>query len=289
MIDLHTHSIYSDGSLSPTELVKKAKKIGISALALTDHDNADGLSEFIKACNTFHIEGIPGVEFSVEEDEETGKQLHIVGLFIEYESKVMEEFARHMKSKRLDRAVKIIKKLNSLGFNFQNTDIENIQRHNMIGRSHIAALMLKKGYISTIQEGFEKWLGAGKPAFVPKPSFNPGWIIELIHKMKGLAILAHPVLLQYNTYEKLYTTIKNLKEKGLDGVEVFYPFTPVKLAHRLLDWCQELDLLVSGGSDFHGLEIKPNVFLGTGDGNLYIPAILLHKMKEKRKKMYNIS
>lgn len=287
MIDLHTHSHFSDGSLSPTQLVQKAREVGLNAIALTDHDTLAGMEEFINACRQFELEGVPGVEFSVWEKDETGAQLHILGLELEFHQRghLISDFTTMMQQKRLERTWAILEKLDELGMPLDESDRAALREVHMPGRAHIARLMIKKGYVHSVQEAFERWIGVGKPAFAPKPVFDPAYVIDLIHRMGGVAILAHPIYLKTGSYAELSRVIIDLKGKGLDGVEVLYPFTPREMVHRLMDLCDEMDLIVTGGSDFHGPEVKPNIFLGTGTGNLYIPFILLEKLRSRKKSL----
>lgn len=281
MIDLHTHSTFSDGSLTPTQLVLEARTAGIEYLALTDHDTGKGLDEFIAACKENGIYPVPGVEFSVFEDPVTRQQMHILGLFLDHHHPDLTSFEALMKTKRRERAFQIIDHLESDGYRFSNEQKEQLTRLNTISRAHLAKMMIQNNYIHSVDEAFDRFFGVGKPYFLPKPQFSPEYIIGLIHNLGGLAMLAHPVYLNCNSYSELKSIIQDLKRSGLDGVEVYYPKTPKSMIHQLLTWCDELDLLISGGSDFHGKDIRPEIALGKGTGHLYIPNILIDQMQKR--------
>lgn len=285
MIDLHTHSTFSDGSLTPEELVQEALRRNLSAIALTDHDTVTGILHFLEACKKYQIKGIPGIEFSVDDELTDGGQIHLIGLFIDHNSPEINKYAQSMKQHRIERNVKIVKKLKQLRIKISTKDVEKESTDGVLGRAHIARVLIKKEVVASVQEAFDKLLGPGKPAFVPKPRFMAEEIISLIKNANGIAILAHPIYLNFKSTQELYEFIRNLADYGLDGVEIFYPNTPKKMVHRLLKITDKLNLLISGGSDYHGKIIRPEVNLGTGRGDLYIPDCLLEKMEEYRKKI----
>ncbi len=279
MIDLHTHSTFSDGTLTPEELVQKAVESELSALALTDHDTVAGLPRFMKACFERGITGVPGVEFSVDDELGNEGQLHILGLFIDYTSPLIMQYARKMKEKRLKRNERIIAILKQNNIEIDNKEVLKLSGVGVPGRVHIAGIMVKKGYVKSVQQAFDLYLGPGKKAFIPKPKFPPQTIIDLIHDLGGISILAHPVYLKLPSIKMLKNYVKNLIDLGLDGIEIFYSNTPKNITSALLQLCAEHDLLISGGSDFHGIEVRPDIRLGSGASNLYIPDILLEKMQ----------
>ncbi|MCK5077971.1 MAG: PHP domain-containing protein [Calditrichia bacterium] len=283
MIDLHTHSTFSDGSLTPEQLVKEAVKCNLSAIALTDHDTVSGIPNFLKACKKHRIKGIPGIEFSVNDELSGGGQVHLIGLFIDHHSTVINKYAKAMKQHRIERNRKIVEKLNQAGIVITAKDVENENADGVLGRVHIAKALIKKRMISSVQEAFDTLIGPGKPAFVPKPRFQAEEIINMIHQANGIAILAHPLYLNFAS-NKITPFINELVKYGLDGVEVFYPNTPKKIVHTLLKIVEEKKLLISGGSDYHGKPIRPEVNLGTGRGDIYIPDNLLKEMEEYRNK-----
>jgi len=280
MIDLHTHSTFSDGSLTPEELVKEAKKNRLSALALTDHDTVSGIPHFLKACQKYKIKGIPGIEFSVNDELSDGGQIHIIGLFIDHTSAEINKYARSMKKFRIERNKKIVNKLQEMDIPITIAEVQEESTDGVLGRAHIARVLIKKEVVLSVQEAFDKLIGPGKPAFVPKPRFMAEEIIGLIKNAGGLSILAHPMHLNFKSSIKLYDFIQSLAGYGLNGIEIFYPNTPKKTVNQLLKIADELELLISGGSDYHGKTIRPEINLGTGRGDLHIPDCLLEEMEK---------
>ncbi len=275
-IDLHAHSLCSDGTLTPSELARHAYDVGLSAIALTDHDNISGLPEFLAECEKLGIEGIPGIEISVEYK----RQLHIVGLYAdggEFRKTVLR-----LGSARGERNIKMLDRIRSGGFDITEADlIPEGATINTVGRMHMVKAFVKKGYAKTEAEAFEKYIGDDGEFFVKKFSLTPEDSIELIHRSGGIAIFAHPAQAA-DTEEELFGLSKRLKAAGIDGMECLYSrYTPAE-TEMCFKIARELDILPSGGSDFHG-ENKPDVRLGAvsgGDG--YIPYEYLERLKGKR-------
>ena len=272
-IDLHTHSTCSDGTFLPAEVVKLAKEKGISAIALTDHDTLDGLPEAIEAGKKYGVEVITGIEFSVNADTE----MHMLGLNFDIDCPHIREVLDEMIIEREKRNHIVIEKLAELGMYITIEDILAEATSRVTGRSQIAKAMMKKGYVSSLQEAFHEYLYFGKPAFVERRSLTPEEAIDLIHKSGGKAFLAH--LNQTNkTDEELYTVLSNLKKAGLDGIEGYYTEYTEDMNRRYRKMAEDLGLLLSGGSDFHG-ENKAGYELGTGKGNLRIPYELIENLR----------
>ncbi len=271
--DFHTHSTASDGSLTPTEVVFHAKQAGLSVFALTDHDSVDGIQEATDAAGKADIEFIPGIEFSTADDTET----HIIGLFIDPENTVLLNTINKLKSCRKRRMEDIISKLRALGFDVTHEEALSIAGGNFLGRAHIAKLMVNKGYCKNTAECFDKYIGLNKPAYSKK---NELTAIEAIHAIKasgGLAFLAHLHQTNYDI-NKLRALLTELKQAGLDGIEGYYTqYTPEQISeYRALG--AELNLALSGGSDFHGT-MKQNVEIAKGYGNLKIPYYIYENLK----------
>ena len=272
-IDLHTHSTCSDGTFLPAEVVKLAKEKGISAIALTDHDTLDGLPEAIEAGKKYGVEVITGIEFSVNADTE----MHMLGLNFDIDCPHIREVLDEMIIEREKRNHIVIEKLAELGMYITIEDILAEATSRVTGRSQIAKAMMKKGYVSTLKEAFDKYLYFGRPVFVERKSLTPEEAIELIHKSGGKAFLAH--LNQTDkTDEELYTVLSNLKKAGLDGIEGYYTEYTEDMNRRYRKMAADLGLLLSGGSDFHG-ENKAGYELGTGKGNLRIPYELIKNLR----------
>lgn len=272
-IDLHTHSTCSDGTFLPADIVKLAKEKGLSAIALTDHDTVDGLPAAIEAGKKYGIEVITGIEFSVNADTE----MHMLGLNFDIDCPHIREVLDEMIIEREKRNHIVVKKLAELGMYITIEDILAEATSPVTGRSQIAKAMMKKGYVSTLKEAFDKYLYFGRPVFVERKSLTPEEAIELIHKSGGKAFLAH--LNQTDkTDEELYTVLSNLKKAGLDGIEGYYTEYTEDMNRRYRKMAADLGLLLSGGSDFHG-ENKAGYELGTGKGNLRIPYELIENLR----------
>ena len=275
-IDLHTHSNRSDGSLSPARLVEYAKQRGLSAMALTDHDTVSGVAEALEQGKITDIEIVPGIEFSAR----SGKETHILGFFIDHENGTLLKKLDELRETRITNAKEICKRLRGLGFEiYAEKIILKLKEGESIGRVHIANEMIDKGYVSSVSEAFEKYIGSGKPAYYTRPKSTDVELISVIRKAGGAAFLAHP----YSTGkrgEELVEYISYLKENGLSGIECLYSeYTPEERA-GLLKIAERLDLLVSGGTDFHG-ENKPELEIGIGHGDLEIEYGILEKIKNK--------
>lgn len=275
-IDLHTHSSCSDGTLTPRELARCAYEAGLSAIALTDHDNISGIPEFSDECERLGIEGIPGIEISAEYK----RQLHIVGLYAdggEFRSTVAR-----LGGARGERNIRMLDRIRRGGFDMTENDlIPEGATINTVGRMHMVKAFVKKGYVKTEAEAFEKYIGDDGEFYVKKFSLTPEDSIALIHRSGGIAIFAHPAQAT-DTEEELFGLSKRLKAAGIDGMECLYSrYSPEETA-MCFRIARELDILPSGGSDFHG-ENKPDVRLGKvsgGDG--YIPYEYLERLKGKR-------
>ncbi len=278
LIDLHVHSTYSDGTLTPYELAKLAKDTGLTAFALTDHDTVDGIPDALSACQEFEIELIPGIEFSTEYQ---GKDIHIVGLELDWQSPRFLSEVHLFQDSRNIRNRKMIAKLHDLG----NIDISWEQMEAAFGkaiwtRAHFARYLKDHGYVKEMKEAFSRYIGDNCPYFVPREKVSPAQAVRLIRSTGGIPILAHPLLYRL-TEEGLLTLIEELKNAGLLGIEALYSTHTPEEESFVLRLARKQGLLISGGSDFHGSN-KPSIALGTGRGNLKIPYELLEKLREAR-------
>lgn len=278
LIDLHVHSTYSDGTLTPYELAKLAKDTGLTSFALTDHDTVDGIPDALSACQEFEIELIPGIEFSTEYQ---GKDIHIVGLELDWKSpRFLSEIHLFQDSRNI-RNQKMIAKLHDLG----NIDISWEQMEAAFGkaiwtRAHFARYLKDHGYVKEMKEAFSRYIGDDCPYFVPREKVSPAQAVRLIRSTGGIPILAHPLLYRL-TEEGLLTLIEELKNAGILGIEALYSTHTPEEESFVLRLARRQGLLISGGSDFHGSN-KPSISLGTGRGNLRIPYELLEKLREAR-------
>lgn len=256
--DLHLHSIYSDGSFTPSELVEMAARKGIDTIALSDHDTIEGINEMIAAARLRDIEVIPAIEFSTSQD---GVEIHILGYYIDFNSRTFLEEVKRLFDQRLKRSEMMVEKLNRLGVEISFQDVKEIAGDKYVGRPHIARAMKKAGYIKEIGEAFtDQYIGNGGRAYVGREKISPREAIEIIRKNGGIAVLAHPFFVNGgDSLDK--KSIELLAEDGLEGLEVFHSRHSQEVSGYYLKIAEELGLLVTGGSDFHG-ESSPDVKIG---------------------------
>ncbi len=264
MIDLHTHSNFSDGSLSPKELIEEAIRQRIKALAITDHDTSEGIRNLNK--NSFPLDFVPGIEISVQYNDRY--RFHILGLFIDPKSPEAYSFEILQRSLREERNIEITEKLNSLGYEI---DYEEVKRKakNIVGRMHFALKLVEKGYFNNVKDVIEKLLTPGKDAYVQRKRISYQEGIERIYKMKGISIISH-MGKELEGGEEIENIIKKFKNFGVDGIEVYHSDHSKKTTNFLEKLSKKYNLVISGGTDFHGKN-KEGVFLGKGRGNLNIP------------------
>lgn len=279
-VDLHVHSNKSDGSFTPTELVQYAIQKGLRAFALTDHDTTDGIDEALKAAQGKNIEVIPGIEFSSEYE---GKDIHIVGLYIDYKSDFFKRRLQNFVNGRTIRNQEMCKRLTDYGFPVTYGEMLEEFPGCVITRSHYAKFMLNRGYTKTLKEAFDRYIGDTCPCFVPRKKITPMRAVEIILKAGGFPILAHP-LLYHMSSQKLEKLVSLLKDMGLQGLEAVYCTYSTSDEREMRTLAAKYDLCISGGSDFHG-NAKPGLDLATGYGKLFIPEEILDKINERRKWM----
>lgn len=282
LTDLHVHSTASDGTFTPTELVLEAKEKGLKAFALTDHDTVNGIEECIAAGKKYGIEVIPGIEISTSYSGSStfNKEVHIVGLFIDYKDTGFIQAVSAAAGSRDDRNNQIIEMMNNNGYPISLEEMRTMfGEEATLTRAHFASWMREKGYVKDNAEAFNKYFGDGKPFYIPRAKVEPTKAIRMIHDAGGVAILAHPIL--YNMSEgELNHMCKSLKKAGLDGIEAIYSTYRNGDEILIRRLAKENNLLISGGSDFHGAN-KPYIHLGIGRGNLKVPyelAVNLRKL-----------
>lgn len=282
MIDLHTHSTASDGSLSPSELVDHALSKGITRLALTDHDTMDGLEEAMRRAAQRNLSFVPGVEISAEFREKT---MHILGFGIDPGNVFLNEKLKILRRSRSDRNPKIIERLNEKGFALTMEEVAAVSGGKVIGRPHMAKVLFEKGYVSSVQEAFDLYLAKGKPCYVDKFRFEPAEAVSVIIRGGGMPVLAHPLSLGMG-FDELERVAADLRSHGLEGMECFYRNHTDDDESALLAIADKLGLIVTGGSDFHGSN-RPNIEIGTGEGRLKVPSWVWEKfsgrLEDKRK------
>ena len=269
MIDLHCHSYFSDGTFSPEEIVIKAKKRGLRAIALTDHDTIDGLETFQQAGQKYHIETITGIEFAAQYNRFRKQEIHIVGLGFSLTAKALTEQMKKIVEARQIRNEKMIYALNQLGFDISYEQIKQNAGGNIITRAHFANVLVEKNIVKNTKDAFDKYLSTDKPAYVQRQALSPALCIQTIQKSGGVAVLAHPTLyhMDYNEIELLS---QELKSYGLNAIETQYSSYSSEQSKKITALADKIGLLYSGGSDFHGKN-KPNIDIGVGKNNLHIP------------------
>ena len=257
-LDLHTHSTASDGQYSPAEMVQKAKDAELELYALTDHDTVAGQKEVIAKAKELGVHYIPGIEISTQE----GEEIHILGLFIDPDNKILLEKCQIFEEDRRNRGKKIVAFLQEKGIDISLEEVQKIAGNGSLGRPHFAEFLLEHGYVNSKKEAFTRYLNTQefhRKAERIKPS--PVEAIELIHQAGGKAVLAHPGLLKMGKQWQEELTTK-LAAAGLDGIECFYQkhtFMQIKFYLKL---AKEHHLAITCGSDFHGEKVKPNVPFG---------------------------
>ncbi len=296
MIDLHVHSNRSDGTYSPTELVDYAIEKGLTAFALTDHDTVDGLKEAMEYAAELRTGGctytaaaapvcesntaafkdrtpsesqipeiIPGIELSTEYQ---GKDIHILGLYIDYENQEFQKYLQDFVDSRTLRNQKMCALLQDAGIDIRYEDLLEEFPGAVITRAHYAKYMLTHGYIKSLKEAFDRYIGDYCPYFIPREKVTPAQAVELILNAGGIPILAHPTLYHMGD-ERLETLVAELKDVGLMGIEAIYSTYTAGEERQIRALAGKFDLLISGGSDFHGSN-KPGLDLGVGYGKLYV-------------------
>lgn len=297
-IDMHTHSTASDGSMEPAALVRYAHRLGLAAIALTDHDTVSGVGQALEEGKRLGMEVIPGVEISVSlsswglpsvtcphaqrgrnHTEASEPEMHLLGYFFSGSYELISKTLEELRQKREQRNPKIIAKLNELGFDITLEEVTRKAAGGIVGRPHIARVMMEKGYISSIAEGFDRYLAAGRPAYFKKDKLSPEEGLAEIIKAGGVPALAHPIYLGLRG-RQLGMVLERLKKAGLKGIEAIYTENTPEQTKELLELAREYGLKVTGGSDFHG-SFKPDIEAGVGRGNLKIPYSLLTALRQE--------
>lgn len=279
-IDLHTHTAKSDGSYTPTELVDYAIEKDLAAVAVTDHDSTEGLDEALSHAAALKekglpsIEVVPGIEFSTKYEKQ---DVHIVGLCISYDSEDFKKALDDFVVSREGRNRKMCKNLQDAGIGISYEKLQDMYPGAVITRAHYASFLCENGYVRNRQDAFAKYLGDHTKYFVPREKVTPAQAVTLIRKSGGVPVLAHPPLYHMGG-DRLDRLVSSLKTEGLMGVEAFYSTYTNQDVRDMLRLADKYDLLLSGGSDFHGTN-KPGLDLGCGYGKLFVPEDLLSKIK----------
>jgi len=269
--DLHVHTNVSDGTFTPEKVVEYARMKGLDAIAITDHDTCEAISPAILAARDMAIEIIPGVELTAELEED---EIHILGYFIDWQNKVFTKKLEELCRVREERAREILRKLAELGIDLKYDDLIDIAGHGpgSVGRLHIANLLYKKGKISCVRDAFTKYIGNNSPCYVKKFKLSPKEAVDMIKSVGGVAILAHPKTI--NTEARpLKDIIGVLVTEGIQGIEVYHSDHNAKDSREFKEIADEYKLLITGGSDCHGMG-KKEVLLG----KVKVPYELVEKL-----------
>lgn len=275
-IDLHTHSLYSDGAQTPTELVHTAHAAGLSAIALTDHDCVAGVAEAMAAGERLGVEVIPGVELSAQSDTE----LHILGYFVDIHNQKLQDTMAYALQVRNERQGETCRKLNEQGVAITIEEVRaEANGSAVLCRAHFAQIMVRKGYAASVKDAFAKYLSVGCYAYSNRQALTGAEAIAVIKQSGGLAVVAHPHLIKMPDAE-LKEYLKSLIPYGLDGLEGYYSDYTPEMQARYCAMATELGLVISGGTDYHGKN-KPHLAIGTGRGNLQIPYRVLEDLRSR--------
>ena len=248
--DLHTHTYFSDGTFSPQEVIALAKKEGLSCISITDHDSIDAYLSF--PFQKEDVELIPGIELTADLNN---IEVHILGYLVDYQELWFQEKLREIRQERVSRLEEMCAKLSALGMPIRADEVLEFTGNAAVGRLHLARMMVKKGFVSSAQEAFNRFIGDGRPAYVSRFRLKPGEAIALIRKAGGVAVLAHPYSLANQEL------IPGFVQDGLMGLEAVYPEHTNSQVKRYKELAQKYGLLVTGGSDCHG-QAKPEVKMG---------------------------
>ncbi|MCD8215143.1 MAG: PHP domain-containing protein [Clostridiales bacterium] len=277
-IDLHTHTTASDGTLTPSELIEKAYRIGLETIAVTDHDTTEGLSEALKKAEEYpSLEVIAGTELS---SVYKNREVHIAGLFIDKDNVEFKSGLEELREKRIKRNIAMINKLKNIGLDVTYEELISVSGGKVVTRAHFAKLLQEKGCVRDKNEAFSRYIGAGKPGYIKRKVLSAEDSIRLIKKGGGLAVIAHPFMYGFKGRE-LEDMAADFAFWGADGIECYYPTHSQSDRILALSLAETYGLLPSGGSDFHG-ENKPGLELGSGYGDLEIPYKISEDLKVRK-------
>ena len=282
-IDLHIHSNASDGTLTPADIISTARALKLGAIAITDHDTLEGSKEAQQIGIPPSVEFLSGVEISAAPPPSIASftsSLHILGYGLDLDNKELNQTLAILQQARKNRNPAILARLDQLGLPIELEEIQQVVGDGQIGRPHIARVMVKKGYVQSINDAFDHYLGHGKPAYVEKFRISCRKAIEIILEAGGVPVLAHPYLLDIPDNDRLDGLVLELGGMGLEGIEVYYPEHPVEAIALYENLAHKHQLLMTGGTDFHG-GLIPQVQMGIGTGNFHVPYRLYVKLRER--------
>jgi 3',5'-nucleoside bisphosphate phosphatase len=249
-VDLHTHTTASDGTYTPAELVREAVRRGVRVLAVTDHDSVEAVGPaLLTAGDHPPLEIVPGIEINTDDP---GGEIHVLGYFLDHEAGWLRDLLREFRDERAARVQRIADRLAALGHPIDVEEVFALVQEGSAGRPHVAQVMVRQGYVGTVREAFDRFLAAGKPAYVPHRKVAPPEACDIIRRAGGLAVVAHP-----GFHDDPEEMVRGLAGTGLlDGVECYYAEHSPEQTARFLGLCRELGLVPTGGSDFHGPRVR---------------------------------
>ena len=274
-IDLHIHTTASDGTDTPAQAVAKAKELGLEAIAITDHDSVSGVAEALEAGKMLGVEVIPGIEISADY---RGNKAHIVGLFVDHTREELRPALDWTVYERAMRNKKIVGAMAADGFDISLEVLNSLYPDSILGRPHMAEYLMNKGYVSSVKEAFDKYLGEGCPYYRDKERLSMETAVAAIESSGGIAVIAHP--LQYGYDEAaLYCFLQTAKDLGCSALEAYYSEHSPEEQEMLLSLAPQMGFGISGGSDYHGSR-KPHIAMGSGiENGLHIPYSVLDGLK----------
>jgi predicted metal-dependent phosphoesterase TrpH len=267
--DLHVHTSHSDGTYTSAQLVREGIARGISVLAIVDHDTIEALTEALAEAEGEDLEIIPGIELTAQHENQ---EIHILGYFLDYRNKELLEKLKLVQLNRIQRVYKMVENLEGLGLKLNPGTVFGISGKATVGRMHIARALVKEGLVGSTSEAFRKYIGDRSPAYVLGFPLSVPEAIKLIQAAGGVAVLAHPYVLHNDAL------IAEFAGYGLEGIEVYYPEHSQAMVNFYLELAKKLNLLVTGGTDFHG-SVKPQIKLGM----IKIPLELVEKLRQAKK------
>ncbi len=282
-IDLHIHSSASDGTRSPSEILSLSIALKLAAISITDHDTIAGSKELLETRRPASPKFLTGVEISATPPPSfhCPGSFHILGYNINVDDPDLNQTLNTLQEARKTRNPRIIKRLNDLGLDICLEEVQHEAGDSQLGRPHIARTLIKKGYVRTVDEAFDNYLGKGKPAYVDKYRLSSSQAISLIAAAGGFPVLAHPSLLECKRIDELERLLKTLIDSGLKGIEVYYPSHLPEETAQYARLASRYGLLQTGGTDFHG-EIKPDIQMGRGKGNFSVPYALYETLINRK-------
>jgi len=276
-IDLHNHSAASDGTDAPAALAEKAAALGLRAISVTDHDTVSGVAEAVEAGERLGVEVVPGIEVSSDYRD---NNVHILGYFIDIDAPALRPVLDWVRNERRERNEKITAMFAAAGFAMSLEELRAEYPDSVLGRPHMAEFLMRRGYTASVQEGFDKYLGVGKPFYLPKRRISIARAVEVILEAGGVPVLAHPLQYRYPRNE-VVEMIETARALGIRALECYYSEHSPEEQAWLLAQAERYGLGVSGGSDYHGSR-KTHIAMGSGMGGLCVPYRVLEELKTLR-------